>query len=252
MKKLFLIGNHKMNLTKTELEPFLSRLSKLTKKVDNVVGVAVSSPYLYLTEKYLRKTSVLYGGQNCHFEKKGAYTGEISADMLKDFGCKINIVGHSERRAYDNETDEKTNLKIKALLKQNIRPVFCFGETKEQRDKDLTKKVIKTQLENGLIDLTRDEVKKIIFAYEPVWAIGTGESATSKQAEDICRFVKQYICKMFDLTEGEIVLLYGGSLNPNNAFDILSKTHIDGGLIGGASLKIDEFEKLINLKIEEE
>jgi triosephosphate isomerase len=251
MKKLYIIGNHKMNLTRAELEPFLKGLSKESKKTDNVVGVAVSSPYLYLAEKYLKKTSILYGSQNCHFEKKGAYTGEVSVDMLRDFGGRISIVGHSERRAYDNETNEKINLKIKALLRSNVKPIFCFGETKDERDNDLTKKVIKTQLESCLIDLTRDEVKKLIFAYEPVWAIGTGESATSKQAEDVCRYVKQYICKMFELTEGEIVLLYGGSLNPTNAVELLSKTHIDGGLIGGASLKLDAFEKLINLKIEE-
>ena len=252
MKKLYLIGNHKMNLTKTQLEPILKGLVKLSKKTNNVIGVAVSSPYLYLTEKYLKKSGVLYGSQNVHYEKKGAFTGENSIDMLKDFGCKISIVGHSERRAYDNETDEKINLKLKSLLKENLKPVFCFGETKEQRDKDLTKKIIKTQLESGLLDLTKEEVKKIIFAYEPVWAIGTGESATSKQAEDMARFTKQYICKLYDLTEGEIVLLYGGSLSPDNAVEILSKTHIDGGLIGGASLKLDLFEQLINLKIEEE
>lgn len=251
MKKLYLIGNHKMNMTKSELEPYLKELAKLSKKTNNVVGVAVSTPYLYLADKYLRKTSVWYGAQNCHFEKKGAFTGENSVAMLKDFGCNICLVGHSERRQYDNETNEKVSLKIKALLRGGLKPILCFGETKDERDKDLTKKVIKTQLEEALADLSKEEIKKLIFAYEPVWAIGTGESATSKQAEDVARFVKQYISKLSDLTEGEIVLLYGGSLKPENAVEILSKTHIDGGLIGGACLKIETFQRLFSLDIEE-
>lgn len=251
MKKLYLIGNHKMNFTKSEIIPYLKGLSKISKKTSNYVGVAVSTPYLYLAENHLRKSKVLYGVQNCHYERKGAFTGENSVTMLKDFGCTICVVGHSERRLYNNETNDTVNLKIKALLKENIRPVFCFGETKEHRERDLTKKVIKTQIEEGLCDLSRDEVKKILFAYEPVWAIGTGESATSKQAEEVARFVKQFVCKMFDLTEGEIVLLYGGSLTPDNANELLSKTHIDGGLIGGASLNLEKFEKLICTSIEE-
>lgn len=251
MKKLYLFGNHKMNLISSDLEPYLKKLSKIAKKTDNVVGVAVSSPYLGLAEKHLKNSGVYYGAQTCHYADKGAFTGENSVGMLKDFGCNMCIVGHSERRQYDNETNEKINLKIKALLKQNIRPVFCFGETKEERDKDLTKKVIKSQLEEGLKDLTKAEIKKIIFAYEPVWAIGTGESATSLQAEEVAKYSKQYVCKMFDLTVGEIVLLYGGSLKPENAVELLSKRHIDGGLIGGACLNVDTFEKLINLNIED-
>ena len=252
MKKLYLIGNHKMNLSKADLIPYLKGIKKFASKTGNVVGVAVATPYIYLAEKFLRKSDVLYGAQDCHYEKKGAFTSEISSVMLKDFGCKMSIVGHSECRAYNGDTNEIINRKIKALLKDNLRPIFCIGETKEERDSDLTKKVIKTQLEEGLKDLTKDEVKKIFFAYEPVWAIGTGVNATSKQAEDIAKYIKQYIGKLFDTTNGEIVLLYGGSLNPSNAVELLSNPNIDGGLIGGASLKLDTFEKLINLKIDED
>jgi len=251
MKKLYLFGNHKMNLNKLELCKYLKQLVKVCKSSKNKVGVALSSPYLYLAEKYLKKTDIYYGAQNCHYATKGAFTGENSVKMLKDFGCNICIVGHSERILNDNETNEKINLKIKALLKDAIRPVFCLGETLQDKNGGLTKKAIKIQLEEGLKDLTRDEIKKIFFSYEPVWAIGTGETATPKQVEEIARFIKDYICKNFDLTEGEIVLLYGGSLKPENASEILSKTHIDGGLVGGASLHIETFSQLINLNIEE-
>lgn len=251
MKKLYLFGNHKMNFNKSDYEKYLKQLARAAKGAKNQVAVAISTPYLYLAEKYLKKSGVLYGAQTCHYVDAGAFTGETSVKMLKDFGCRICIVGHSERRQYDNETNEKVNLKIKQLLKNLISPVFCFGETLDQRNNGLMKKVIKTQLEEGLKDLTSEEVKRIYFAYEPVWAIGTGQSATSKQAEEVAKFVKEYIAKMFDITEGEIILLYGGSLKPENADDILSKTHIDGGIIGGACLNVETFSKLITLKIEE-
>lgn len=251
MKKLYLFGNLKMNKPVCGFDEYFKKLNKIAKNSENVVGVSI--PYIYLgdAKKSLKKSKVFYGAENCHFETKGAFTGEISVAMLKEFGCKTCIVGHSERRAYDNETDEKVNLKLKALLKENMQPIMCFGETKDERDKGLNKKVVKTQLENGLADLTSSEIKKIIFAYEPVWAIGTGVSATSKQAEEMAKYIKEYLSKQFDLTEGEIVLLYGGSLNDQNAQDILSKTHIDGGLIGGACLDVAKFEKIINTVVEE-
>ena len=251
MKKLYIFGNHKMNFNKSDYERYFKYLTKLSKGTKNQVAVAISTPYLYLAEKYLKKTKVHYGAQNCHYENRGAFTGETSVKMLKDFACDICVVGHSERRQYDNETNEKVNLKIKQLIKNAISPVFCFGETMEDRNNGLMKKVIKTQLEEGLKDLSSDEIRKIYFAYEPVWAIGTGQSATSKQAEEVAKFIKEFISKMYDITEGEIILLYGGSLKPENAEDILSKTHIDGGLIGGACLDVETFSKLINLNIEE-
>lgn len=251
MKKLYLIGNHKMNLNKIELCEYLKKLAKAGKKSKNQIGVALSSPYLYLAEKYLKKTHIYYGAQNCHYATKGAYTGENSVKMLKDFGCNICIVGHSERVINDNETNEKINLKIKALLKDSVKPIFCMGETLEEKKNGLTKKSLKIQLEEGLKDLNRDEIKKIYFAYEPVWAIGTGQTATPKQIEEIARFIKDYLCKQYDITEGEIILLYGGSLKPENAVEILSKTHIDGGLIGGASLHVDTFSQLFDIEIDD-
>lgn len=251
MKKLYLFGNLKMNKPTVEFVDYFKKLNKIAKSTDNVVCVSLPYPYLYLAQKELKKSKVLYGAENCHFETKGAFTGEVSVSMLKEFGCKTCLVGHSERRTYDNETNEKVNLKLKALLKEGVTPIMCFGETKDERDKSLTKKVVKTQLGEGLVDLTANEIKKIVFAYEPVWAIGTGVSATSKQAEEVAKFVKEYLAKEYDLTEGEIVLLYGGSLNADNAQDLLSKTHIDGGLIGGACLDVNKYEKIINTVVEE-
>lgn len=250
MKKLYLFANHKMNMDMEKLAPYLKALPKIC-KTHNVVGLAVSNIYLPLACEKLKKQGILYGAQNIYEKEAGAYTGETSVLSIKDFGAKICLVGHSERRQYFNETNEQINEKIKLLLKHAIKPVLCFGETKQERDDSLTKKVIKTQLTEALNDITKDEVKKIVFAYEPVWAIGTGESATAKQAEDTARFIKEYLCKTYELIESDIVLLYGGSLNSSNAEEILSKTHIDGGLIGGAGLKLEEFEKLIKLKIEE-
>lgn len=251
MKKLYLFGNLKMNKPTCDLTEYLKKLSKIAKSSENVVCVSLPYPYLGLAQKLLKKSKVLYGAENCHYEPKGAFTGEVSVPMLKEFGCNTCIVGHSERRTYDNETNEKVNLKLKALLKESMTPIMCFGETKDERDKALTKKVIKTQLSEGLVDLTANEIKKIVFAYEPVWAIGTGVSATSKQAEEMAKFIKEYLAKEYDLTVGEIVLLYGGSLNAENAQDILSKTHIDGGLIGGACLDVNKYEKIINTVVEE-
>lgn len=251
MKKLYLFGNLKMNKPACGFEEYFKKLDKIAKNSENVVCVSIPYPYMGLAAKALKKSKVLYGAENCHFETKGAFTGEVSVEMLKDFGCKTCIVGHSERRTYDNETNEKVNLKVKALIKEGLKPILCFGETKDERDKGLAKKVIKTQLAEGLKDLTASEVKKIVFAYEPVWAIGTGVSATSKQAQEMAKFIKEYLAKEYDITTGEIVLLYGGSLNADNAYDILSKTDIDGGLIGGACLDLTKYEKIINTAVEE-
>jgi len=252
MKKLYLFGNQKMNFNKREeIINYFKDINKISKYSKNQIGIAVSSPYLYLAEKFLKKSKVYYGAQNCHYENKGAFTGEQSVPMIKDFGCKICLVGHSEVRVINGDTHEKINSKIKALLKENVRPIYCFGETKEQRDNGLTKKTIKTQFDEELKDVSREEIKKIIFAYEPVWAIGTGENATPKQAEEIAKFIKEHLAKIYDITEGEIILLYGGSLKPNIAKEIFEKTHIDGGLIGGACLKVSEFKQIIDIEIKD-
>lgn len=244
----FLIGNLKMNMTKTEIVSYLKGLKKQAKKYDNKVGVVLPFPYLYLAEKYLAKSNVCYGAQNVNDHRKGAYTGEVSVDMLNDFGVQLVLVGHSERRAYYNENDTAINTKIKSLLDHKITPVFCFGENLEQREKGEQNKTVDKQIINALKDIERDEIEKIIFAYEPVWAIGTGVSATSEQAEKMAEHIKDFVAKQYTMQKDKICVVYGGSLNDKNANEILSLPSIDGGLIGGACLKVETFEKIFSYK----
>lgn len=247
MKKLYLIGNTKMNLDFSKFKKYFKLLKKASKNTKNFVGVCLSSPYLDLAQKCLKKSNVHYGTQNIYFEDEGAFTGEISAKMVQDFGVDLQIVGHSERRQYFYETDLDINKKIKKCLTLGIYPIFCFGENLQQRKENVTKKIIRQQLNGALSGIEKQDFGKIIFAYEPVWAIGTGVTATSKQAEEIAKFVKDYLNKHYGIDN--CIFLYGGSMKPSNAFELLSQQHIDGGLIGGACLKVDEFSKIIDTAI---
>ena len=248
MKKLYLIGNMKMNMSYAELEPYFEKLAQIASTSNNVVGVCVPSVYLNLAKYALEGTKVLYGAENMHYEDKGAFTGEISADMIMDFNADLVIVGHSERRQYFKETDEEVNLKVKKALEKGITPIVCFGETLDERNNNMAYSVVERQLIGALKDLDTEDIERIIFAYEPVWAIGTGVSATSAQAEEIIAFSKRILVEQFDINNS--IVLYGGSLKAANADEILSEKSIDGGLIGGACLKIDEFEKIIDTKVE--
>ena len=248
MKKLYLIGNMKMNMSYAELEPYFANITQIAENSDNVVGVCLPSVYLDYAKYSLENSKVLYGAQNMYYEDKGAFTGEVSAHMLNDFNCDLVIIGHSERRNIFHESDEEINLKVKKALDEGITPILCFGELKEEREGGMAFNVVERQLISDLKDLTEEEVARIIFAYEPVWAIGTGLSATPEQAEEMIAFTKRTIEENFGCKEN--IVLYGGSLKPSNAQEILSKPHIDGGLIGGACLKINEFEELINTKVE--
>lgn len=248
MKKLYLIGNQKMNMSYSELEPYFDKLYAIANNSDNVVGVCVPSVYINMAKYMLEGSKVLFGAQNMHYEDKGAFTGEISANMLNDFGCDLVIIGHSERRAYFKETDEDVNLKVKKALESGLTPIVCFGETLDERNGNMAYSVVERQIFGALSELDEEEVSRIIFAYEPVWAIGTGVSATSDQAEEMISFAKRIIADEFGVND--TIMLYGGSLKPSNAQDILSKPSINGGLIGGACLKINEFEELINTKVE--
>ncbi len=238
---LYIIGNIKMNLSLKDYKPYLKGVNKVAKASPNYVGLALPYPYLYCAQKSLK--NVHYGAQNVYVKDKGAYTGEVSAKMLTDFGCDLCLVGHSERRAYFNESGEDINSKIVKLLENNITPVLCFGETKEQRDNGKTKYVIKEQLKKALDGI--NNINKIIFAYEPVWAIGTGVTPTTMQIAQISTYIKDLLEKMGAKREG-LKLLYGGSVNENNASDIFKVADIDGGLIGGACLDVTKFEKIIN------
>ena len=249
MKKLYLIGNMKMNMTSSELEPYFENLVNIANTSHNVVGVCVPSVYISMAKGMLDGSKVLFGAENMHYEDKGAFTGEISATMLNDFGCDLVILGHSERRAYFKETDEEINLKVKKALETGIIPILCFGETLEERNSNLAFSVVEKQILGGLKDLDEEDISRVIFAYEPVWAIGTGVSATSTQAEEMISYAKRLLSDNFGVKNS--IVLYGGSLKASNADEILSEKSIDGGLIGGACLKIDEFEKIINTKVDE-
>lgn len=248
MKKLYLIGNMKMNMSVSELEPYFEHIVGIANNSNNVVGVCVPYVYINMAKYMLEGSKVLFGAENMYHADKGAYTGEISAHMLNDFGCDLVILGHSERRHIFGETDEDINLKVKKALETGITPILCFGETLDERKAGSTYNVVERQIMSALNDIDSDDIGRIIFAYEPVWAIGTGVSATSDQAEEICSFVKRLLHDNFDLNDS--IVLYGGSLKPDNAQELLSKESIDGGLIGGACLKLDEFQKIIDTKVE--
>lgn len=242
MKK-YLIGNMKMNQSYAILEKYFDEIKEIANASDNYVGVCVPSVYLNLAKNKLDGTNVHYGVENVYHENNGAYTGEISTDMLKDFNTELVIVGHSERRQLFGETDKEVNKKVKKVLLAGMTPILCYGESLEERKKGLTEEVVLYQLDAALSGLDKDSVSKIIFAYEPIWAIGTGVSATDDEAEEICKLSKDIVREKFGC---EVVVLYGGSMKPANAKGLLSKPSIDGGLIGGACLKTEDFKGIIN------
>ena len=250
MKKLYLIGNHKMNLSYAELDKYFDNLVEAVKETNNVVGVCLPSCYLDLAKYKLEGSTILFGAENCYHKDSGAFTGEISAKMLTDFNCDLVIVGHSERRTLFGETDEDVNLKTKKALENGLMPIVCFGETLEERNQNKQKDVVKTQVLASLEGIEKEDLNRIIFAYEPVWAIGTGLTATSDQAEEIISYAKELITEKYGVGADEIIMLYGGSLKPSNALEILSKPSINGGLIGGACLNVDDFKMIFDTIVE--
>lgn len=245
MKKLYLIGNLKMNMTKAEIKPYFEELVQVAENTENYVGVCVPYVYLCCAQKHLSGTKVNYGVQNMNAKVSGAYTGEVSPAMLKDFDTQLVVLGHSERRQMYNETDSAINEKVKVAIGYDYTPVLCFGETLEERESGKAFERVKMQIEAAIEGLSLEEVGKIIFAYEPIWAIGTGKTATSAEAEEIISYAKGIIADMYGIGKNEIIMLYGGSLKPSNAHDILSQPNIDGGLIGGACLKVEDFKSII-------
>jgi triosephosphate isomerase len=210
--------------------------------------VIICPPFTSLSEanSLIRNTFIKLGAQNMHFEESGAFTGEISASMLKSVGCEYVILGHSERRTIFGEKDDLINKKIKKALQSGLKPIFCVGETLEERERNITSNVIENQITNGLRDISSDDLKKIIIAYEPVWAIGTGKTATPQQAEEVHEFIRNLIKKNFsDQSSENIIIQYGGSVKADNAAELLSQKDIDGALVGGACLKADSFIAII-------
>ena len=212
----------------------------------NNIDIGVCPTYLSLaTVKENASKDMIVAAQNVHFKESGAFTGEVSIPMLKELGIDWVLIGHSERRTYDNETNEKCNLKIKALIANNMVPLYCVGETLEQFEAGQTKAVVGEQVRVGLQELTAEQVKDLVVAYEPVWSIGTGKNASSQIAQDICSFIREVLREMFGKVADDIRILYGGSVKPVNVKEYLSCPDVDGALVGGASLKIESFEELL-------
>ena len=242
MKKFLIAGNWKMNKLASETLDFCRELAD--RKLSNADEAAVLVPFTDLKEakEGLAGSGIGFGAQNVHFEESGAFTGEISVPMLKEIGVDYCVIGHSERREYFAETDQTVNLKLKALLAAGITPILCVGESLEIREQGTEQAFVGGQVIADLEGIPASDASKVVIAYEPIWAIGTGKTATPEQAEDMCAFIRGVVSGIYDDEVGDSVLiLYGGSMKPSNAKELLEKPDINGGLIGGASLKIDDF-----------
>lgn len=249
MRTPIIAGNWKMNNTIEEGLTLIEELKSKTLNTDVEKVVCVPFVFLMSAKKALEDTDIKLGAQNMHWEESGAFTGEISPLMLKSIGVDYVILGHSERRQYFNETDEIVNKKVKSALKHNIKPILCVGETLEQRESGQEKNLIKEQIKNGLKDIEKTDVEKIVVAYEPIWAIGTGKTASADEANDMIGFIRGTIHELYGEVANSIRIQYGGSMKPENARELMSKEEIDGGLIGGASLKSEDFSQVINFKL---
>lgn len=251
MRKTIIAGNWKMNHTGAQVKSVLTELvADMALGVKPEVVIAPVFPYLETAVQLTKGTAVHIAAQNMHFEESGAYTGEVSPAMLVDVGVKYVIIGHSERRTYFNETDETVNLKVKAALAHDLIPIMCCGETLQQREQGEMQRFIEGQIEAGLTGISKEAVENIVIAYEPIWAIGTGKTATVEQAQEVCALIRRKLEDLYDIkTADKISILYGGSVKSGNVGELTSSLDIDGGLVGGASLKADEFTKIITAAV---
>ena len=253
VRKAIIAGNWKMNKTRPEAKELLEAIKPLVANAENNVEVIACVPFTNL-ETAINTTAgsnVKIGAENVHFEKSGAFTGEISADMLVELGVEYVVIGHSERRQYFGETDETVNKRTIAALNAGLKPIVCVGELKWERQCNITEEVIARQIKLDLWSLTAEQVKNTVIAYEPVWAIGTGLTATPEQAEEVCGFIRETLAKLYDKETAEAVTIqYGGSMNAGNAAELLAKPNIDGGLIGGASLKAADFNTIVQAAVQ--
>ena len=245
-RKRIIAGNWKMNMTPSEAVKLVEELKPLVVNDDVDVVYCVPAIDIVPVVEAVKGTNVQVGAENFYIEDKGAYTGEISAPMLVDAGVKYVIIGHSERREYFKEDDAFLNKKVKKAIASGLTPILCCGETLEQREMGVTMDWIRLQIKSDLAGVAADDVKNLVIAYEPIWAIGTGKTATSDQAEEICAAIRECIKEVYDEATAEAIRIqYGGSMNAGNAAELLAKPDIDGGLVGGASLKPD-FGKIVN------
>jgi triosephosphate isomerase len=245
MRKKIIAGNWKMNKTPKEAVELTRMLKGLVDTDKSDVVFCVPAIDLIPVGEVLKGTNISLGAENVYYEESGAYTGEISPSMLKEVGVKYVIIGHSERRQYFAETDETVNKKVKKILEHDMIPIMCCGETLEQREAGITIEHIRIQVKKGLRDLSASDAEKVIIAYEPIWAIGTGKTATSNQAQEVCHAIRTVLGEIFGDTAEKMRIMYGGSVNGKNAAELFAMADIDGGLVGGASLKAD-FEKIVN------
>jgi len=247
MRKYVIAGNWKMYKTNSEAKQLAEAIKGKTMSIENTqMVICPPATALSAVSEVVKNSKIAVGAQNMYWEGQGAFTGELSSEMIKSTGASFVILGHSERRQYFHETDESVNKKLHYALRTNLSPIVCIGESLEQREEGITKDIINDQLEGGLKDITADQMVGIIIAYEPIWAIGTGKTASPDQAQDVHGFIRTKLQSMFD--EGisnSVVLQYGGSVKPSNANDLLQQSDIDGALVGGACLEADSFSEII-------
>lgn len=248
MRRKVIAGNWKMNMLPNEAISFIEQITPLIKDTKNEVILCV--PYIDLFYSLLtaQNTNIKIGAQNMHWEEKGAYTGEVSGQMLKSIGVEYVIIGHSERRQYFAETDETVNKKVKSALANELKPIICVGETLEQRETGEAETIITKQTMLALEGISKEQMQNVILAYEPIWAIGTGKTATSEDANNSIKAIRNKVEELYgrEIAE-EVIILYGGSVKAENAKELFSTTDIDGGLVGGASLKVEEFSKIVSV-----
>ncbi len=246
MRKPLMAGNWKMNKTVAEAVDMVKALKTAVADVKDVeILVCPTFTSLYAVNNEIKGSNINLGAQNLFWEAKGAFTGEISPAMVKDCGCSYVIIGHSERRQYFGETDETVNKRAKAAFASGLIPVVCVGETLDEREKNVTFKVIETQIRGGMANLSAEEASTVVIAYEPVWAIGTGKTATPEQAQDVHAFIRKLYKEIYNDAADKVRILYGGSVNPKNVSELMKQPDIDGGLVGGASLEADSFAQLV-------
>ena len=247
MRKKIIAGNWKMNKLPNEAIAFIEELAPQVKSAENEVVLCVPYTDLFYALLTAQGTNIKIGAQNMHYEEKGAYTGEVSAEMLKCIGVEYVIIGHSERRQYFAEIDETVNKKVKRALDTGLKPIMCVGENLEQRENGETRTIVTIQTKLGLEGLSAEQLKNVIIAYEPIWAIGTGKTATKEDANETIKWIREEIEKIYGKDVADCVIIqYGGSVKSSNAKELFNMSDIDGGLVGGASLKPDEFAKIVN------
>lgn len=246
MRKPIIAGNWKMHKTIAEALEFVNQVKDRVNN-DNVEAV-ICAPFTLLKDlkEATKGTNIKIGAQNMHFEEKGAFTGEISPLMLKELDMDYVVIGHSERRQYFNETDETVNKKVLKALEVGIGPILCVGETLEERESGNTKDVCKVQVEKALENVSKEDLAKVVIAYEPVWAIGTGKTATSEDANDVIAYIREVVANLYGELANEVRIQYGGSVKPSNVAEIMNQSDIDGALVGGASLEANDYVDLVN------